>query len=56
MTKLVVIVLAVACVSMTSCANTARGMRTDAGQTAGAVQDSTGGVLKAGAKGNKAAQ
>ena len=56
MTKVAVIVLAVACLSMTSCANTARGMTKDAGQTAGAVQDSTSGVLKAGAKGNKAAQ
>ena len=56
MTKLALVALAVASMSLTSCANTARGMRTDAGQTAGAVQDSTGGVLKAGAKGNKAAQ
>lgn len=53
--KFALIALA-ACLSLASCANTIRGVGRDTRQTASAVQDSTDGVLKAGAKGNKAAQ
>ena len=42
--------------TLSSCANTAKGMATDAKQTGQALGSSTSGVIKAGAKGNKAAQ
>lgn len=56
MKAVVFVAFAVASVSLASCANTVRGIGKDTRQTASAVQDSTDGVLKAGAKGNKAAQ
>ena len=43
-------------VMLSSCANTVRGMATDAKQTGQAMDSSTHRVLKAGASGNKAAQ
>ena len=42
--------------TLSSCANTVRGMATDAKQTGQAMESSTHRVLKAGASGNKAAQ
>lgn len=41
---------------LSSCANTVKGMATDAKQTGQAMDSSTHKVLKAGASGNKAAQ
>jgi predicted small secreted protein len=43
-------------VMLSSCANTAKGMATDAKQTGQAMDSSAHRVLKAGAAGNKAAQ
>ncbi|WP_411906286.1 entericidin [Rhizobium mayense] len=55
MRKVSVAVIMMACLALSSCANTFHGMRKDAAETGNALDASGHKVLKAGSSGNKAA-